>query len=182
MHTDRLEAEWRDRLESLRARVQKHCYRMLQNLDRAEDATQETMLNAWNRRDSYREESPLEHWVMRIATNACLDLLRHQHNRQTIAFDEGKASQLSAKDPAMNQVEDQILLQQLLPPLRACMGEQNFWIWQQKLVGMTEEQIAQGLPAHWRLTKDGVHSRVQRQIRTCLDKMRRQHARGEAPV
>jgi hypothetical protein len=57
------------------------------------------------------------------------------------------------------------------------MGEQNFWIWQQKIAGVTEEQIAKRLPEHWKLSKDGVHSRVQRNIRACLDKIRNLHCR-----
>ena len=49
-----------------------------------EDIVQEVWLKAFERLRSYRAEAPFEHWLMRLAVNACYDSLRsHQRNRET---------------------------------------------------------------------------------------------------
>jgi RNA polymerase sigma-70 factor, ECF subfamily len=49
-----------------------------------EDIVQEVWLKAFERLRSYRAEAPFEHWLMRLAVNACYDALRsHQRNRET---------------------------------------------------------------------------------------------------
>ena len=53
----------------------RHCYRMLGAFEEAEDVVQDVLLRAWRARDTYVGDAPLEHWLMRIATNACLNVL-----------------------------------------------------------------------------------------------------------
>lgn len=49
-----------------------------------EDLVQEIWLKAFERLGSFRGEAPFEHWLMRLAVNACYDALRrHQRNRET---------------------------------------------------------------------------------------------------
>jgi RNA polymerase sigma-70 factor (ECF subfamily) len=58
-----------------------HCYRMLASFEDAEDLVQETMLRAWQKRETYEGRGLFKAWVYRIATNACLDFLA-KHERQ----------------------------------------------------------------------------------------------------
>ena len=58
-----------------------HCYRMLASFDEAEDAVQETFLKAWRGRSSFEGGSQFRAWLYRIATNVCLDMLRHSSRR-----------------------------------------------------------------------------------------------------
>ncbi len=53
---------------------------MLGSLEDSEDLVQETFLRAWRGRASFspRETSSFRAWLYRIATNACLDVLRRQ--------------------------------------------------------------------------------------------------------
>jgi len=53
----------------------RHCYRMLGTFEEAEDVVQDVLLQAWRSRETYAGDAPLEHWLMRIATNACLNVL-----------------------------------------------------------------------------------------------------------
>jgi RNA polymerase sigma-70 factor, ECF subfamily len=53
-------------------------YRMCGDTQIAEDAAQETFIQAWLHLSSYRPETSLRNWLYRIAVNAALDMLRKE--------------------------------------------------------------------------------------------------------
>jgi RNA polymerase sigma-70 factor (ECF subfamily) len=53
-------------------------YRMCGNMQLAEDAAQETFIQAWLRLPSFRPKSPLRNWLYRIAVNKAIDMLRKE--------------------------------------------------------------------------------------------------------
>ncbi|WP_330266894.1 sigma-70 family RNA polymerase sigma factor [Streptomyces griseorubiginosus] len=67
--------------EQHRREIQVHCYRMTGSYDEAEDLVQETFLRAWRARDGFQGRASARTWLYRIATNACLDLLRRTARR-----------------------------------------------------------------------------------------------------
>jgi RNA polymerase sigma-70 factor (ECF subfamily) len=81
--------------ERHRRELQVHCYRMLGSFEDSEDLVQETFLRAWRKRASFGSDgrAAFRAWLYRIATNACLDLLRSRPRRVLVA-------QVAAADPA----------------------------------------------------------------------------------
>jgi len=69
------------RIETYRRELLLHCYRLTGSLLYAEDVVQETMLQAWQRFDTFRSASSLRTWLYTIATNACLDALKKRPPR-----------------------------------------------------------------------------------------------------
>src|SRR5688500_20204462 len=70
--------------EHHRRELQVHCYRMLANYEDAQDMTQETLLRAWNKRESFKGHAALRTWLYRIATNVCLDFLDKRTDRTPV--------------------------------------------------------------------------------------------------
>jgi RNA polymerase sigma-70 factor (ECF subfamily) len=97
------EQAFRGLAEPHRREIQAHCYRMLGSLHDAEDLTQETMLRAWRRLDSFEGRSSLRAWLYKIATNACLDSIDKRPARH-LPTDEGQAAD-PASPPAAPRLE-----------------------------------------------------------------------------
>ncbi len=73
--------------ERFRRDLLAHCYRMLASYDDAQDLTQETLLRAWSRRDSFQGRASLRTWLFRIATNVCLDFLEKRRDRTPVPIE-----------------------------------------------------------------------------------------------
>lgn len=56
--------------------------RYLRREDDVADLVQDVLVKAFSRLDSWRGEAPFEHWLMRLATRACLDALRSQRRHR----------------------------------------------------------------------------------------------------
>ncbi len=75
-------------------RVFRLALRFFRRPEDAEDVAQEVFLKLYRTAATYRSDAPFEHWLLRIATNACLDRLRERRRRpetvlSAIASDEG---------------------------------------------------------------------------------------------
>ena len=54
------------------------CYRILRDAEEARDAAQETFVRAFSALDTYDPAQPFAPWVLRIARNHCLDVVRRR--------------------------------------------------------------------------------------------------------
>jgi RNA polymerase sigma-70 factor (ECF subfamily) len=68
-------------LEPHRRAITLHSYRMLGSLHDAEEIAQESLLRGWERLDELKSTAAAKTWLYRIATNACLDLLKSRRRR-----------------------------------------------------------------------------------------------------
>ena len=98
------ERAFRQLVEPHRRSIELHCYRMLGSLQDAEDVTQETLLRAWRRLDSFRGTSSIHTWLYRIATNACLDEIERRPRRAEPAVDPFPDDRLEDLDPSSDPV------------------------------------------------------------------------------
>jgi RNA polymerase sigma-70 factor, ECF subfamily len=73
-------------------------YRMMGELEAAEDATQEAFISAFKKLDSYRGGS-FKAWLLRIVTNACYDELRRQKRRPTTPLEPLDADDEEVESP-----------------------------------------------------------------------------------
>jgi RNA polymerase sigma-70 factor, ECF subfamily len=73
-------------VERHQANVLLHCSGLLRDSALAEDITQETFVKAWRGLSKFRGDS-MRSWLMRIATNGCLDVLRQRSRRATDSLD-----------------------------------------------------------------------------------------------
>lgn len=79
--------------ENLR-RIFLQIYRIVGNVDDAQDLTQETFIKALQRQDQVKDLEKAAHWLSRIATNTAIDFLR-RHGRVTFTEISAVAEPLS---------------------------------------------------------------------------------------
>jgi RNA polymerase sigma-70 factor (TIGR02960 family) len=72
---------FRELTQPYRRELQVHCYRMLGSFQDAEDALQDTLLNAWQGLGGFEGRASLRTWLYRIATNRCLNARRSASRR-----------------------------------------------------------------------------------------------------
>lgn len=72
------QAEFHDAIARRSDRWFAACLGITRNHGLAEEAVQEALLCAWDRRDQFRRTASLETWIHRIAVNAALQLMRKE--------------------------------------------------------------------------------------------------------
>jgi RNA polymerase sigma-70 factor (ECF subfamily) len=63
-------------------------HRFLPRPEDAEDVAQEVFLKMYRSLSTYRSDAPFEHWLLRIASNACRDQLRERRRRPSTPLAE----------------------------------------------------------------------------------------------
>lgn len=144
------------------------CYRMLGELEAAEDAAQETFLKVYQNLTRYDRQRSFATWLLSIAAHHCIDRLRRRRFA-SVSIDEDEEGQTdlpdrSAPDPELETAKRQereslhTCLQSLDPTDRAAII-MRYW------QDCSELEIAQAL----NLTVPAVKSRLHRARRVLAD-------------
>ncbi len=72
----------------LEPRVYQLAYRIVRQQQDAEDVTQQTFLSVMENLEKFREESAVATWVLRIATNHALQILRKRRGVKMVALEQ----------------------------------------------------------------------------------------------
>jgi RNA polymerase sigma factor (sigma-70 family) len=112
-----------DRLKDCyQQRVIAYCSRLLRCSQDGEQAAQETFLTAWCRLGNYRASGTYIGWLLRIARNTCLNLLRTKKRRadsNSISLDDpdGNSKAIGPEEDAIFRSLTHIYSEQLLQAL-----------------------------------------------------------------
>ncbi|MCK4300991.1 MAG: sigma-70 family RNA polymerase sigma factor [Planctomycetes bacterium] len=135
------------------------CYRLLGRYHDAEDACQETFLRAFRALDRYDADRPFDRWLLTIAANCCVSVLRRRRSIPT------EPERLTADDPGETtrtaSVADQVEARELGQAVgRAIAGLADhyripFVLFHQE--EMNYEEISQALALPLGTVKSRVH-------------------------
>lgn len=130
----------------------------------ADDAAQDAFLSALDRIETYDRRRPFGPWLMRIASNAAIDLLRRRAVRRTDALDESVVAK--GQTPA-HQAEASELREALRVALAALPERQRIAVTLFDLEGYAHAEIAEvlGVP-EGTVRSDVFHAR--RRLREAL--------------
>src|SRR5918994_5895208 len=82
---------FRQLVDTHRAELHAHCYRMLGSVHDAEDALQDALLRAWRALPRFERRSSLRTWLYAIVTNACLKTIE-KYPKRVLPVDYGPAT------------------------------------------------------------------------------------------
>ncbi len=105
------------RLGELRPRLHRYCARMLGSSVDGEDAVQDALLKALRAQGEGQSVDHLEAWLIRIAHNTCLDLLRSRARYNVVPLNDDM-DEVSEPDEHVVEVSFHVFLR--LPELQRC--------------------------------------------------------------
>src|SRR3954447_13279861 len=105
-------------LERYSRTIYNFTYRFLGNADDAEDATQQTFVQAFESLPGARAETPLRPWLFQVARNKAIDMLRRRRSVALSALEREDEDQpeidVADRGPLPDEIYDHEELQELL--------------------------------------------------------------------
>ena len=158
-------------VETYQKRVYALTVRMCPTPELAEEAAQEAFLAAWQGLPFFRGDSAFSTWLYRLASNACVDLLRKEGRHQGPSLDdETVAADMADPAPTPERVaEHRELRTQIEAGLRALTPEHREVLILRELQQLSYDEIADVLSLDLGTVKSRI-SRGRRQLRDFLIK------------
>jgi RNA polymerase sigma-70 factor, ECF subfamily len=162
-------------VEAYQRPVYNLCYRMLGNIEDAEDAAQETFLRAYKYLRHYDNNRPFSTWVLSIAAHYCIDQIRRRR-MLVVSIEDLPVPDLPERGPDMETKlsgkEERVRIRALLDilePTDRALVVMYYWY------DFSYEEIGQAL----KLTESAVKSRLHRARRAMAQ---RWLEKGPAPA
>jgi RNA polymerase sigma-70 factor, ECF subfamily len=89
--------------------VYNFCYGMLGNADDASDASQDAFVKTYYALEKFRRDAQFLTWVLRIASNVCIDLYRRRSRHQTASLDDDDQSKSIGEIPSRDPAPDDLM-------------------------------------------------------------------------
>lgn len=159
--------------EQLVIKYQKRVYaltvRMCPTPELAEEAAQETFLSAWQGLPFFRGDSAFSTWLYRLASNACVDLLRKEGRHQGPSLDdEAVSAEVPDTRPTPEAAAEQKELRaQIEAGLRTLSPEHREVLILREIQQLSYDEIADALSLDLGTVKSRI-SRGRRQLRNFL--------------
>ena len=146
-----------DAFAELIGRHRDHVYRvalrMLGDPRRAEDATQDVLLQAWRSIDGFRGDSSVRTWLHRITINRCLNLQRDAP-RQTDELPRDLPSRAPSTEAT---VEGRLELEEVRAAILGLTPDQRAVLVLRELEGCSYAEIAEALEISVQAVKSRLH-------------------------
>jgi RNA polymerase sigma-70 factor (ECF subfamily) len=152
-------------------------YRIMGSHPPAEDATQDALITAFRRLETYRGGS-FKSWLLRITTNTCYDALRYDKRRPATAFDDmpgGEsddgppiAAATETPEQAAQRAELNRAIQECIVALQA---DQRLALVMCDIEGYSYQEIADTAGVSLGTVKSRI-SRARKAVRDCLQAVR----------
>ena len=143
--------------------------RMCPTRDLAEEAAQEAFLSAWQGLPFFRGDSAFSTWLYRLASNACVDLLRKEGRHQGPSLDdEAVSAEVPDTRPTPEAAAEQRELRaQIEAGLRSLSPEHREVLVLREIQQLSYDEIADALSLDLGTVKSRI-SRGRRQLRNFL--------------
>lgn len=122
--------------------VYRYAYVLVRSADRAEDVTADVFLKAWRNRHTLRSDQSAHAWLMTIARNSAMSLLRA--SRESVDIDAIGEPADEAADPCDELVAESDMTR-LQDALRVLTSEQQQVVFLRFFEGLSHEEVAKRL-------------------------------------
>jgi len=147
------QAEFHAAISSRSDRWFSACLRITRNQALAEDAVQDALLTAWNKRAQFQHTARLETWIHRIAVNAALQLIRKQRPalHEPLEIEVPDAADSPEQTGYGIELDDQLsrAMRKLSDVERVCFVLKHLEEWRHKEIAeeldMTEGRVKQAV-------------------------------------
>lgn len=163
------EAAFGELVQKYQKRVYALTVRMCPTPELAEEAAQEAFLSAWQGLPFFRGDAAFSTWLYRLASNACVDLLRKERRHQGTSLDDDTAgAEIPDTKPTPEEAaETKELRAQIEAGLRQLSPEHRAVLILREIQQLNYEEIADALSLDLGTVKSRI-SRGRRQLRDFL--------------
>ena len=163
------EAAFGELVQKYQKRVYALTVRMCPTPELAEEAAQEAFLSAWQGLSFFRGDAAFSTWLYRLASNACVDLLRKERRHQGTSLDDDTvgAEIPDTKPTPEEAAETKELRAQIEAGLRQLSPEHRAVLILREIQQLNYEEIADALSLDLGTVKSRI-SRGRRQLRDFL--------------